>query len=67
MATDAAIRITVKFEGESLPIDDRNAILMAIESLAREKTGRDVRIYMDRLGDDSRLRTLMTPAERAKL
>jgi hypothetical protein len=34
MATDAAIRITVKFEGEP-PIDDRNAILMAIESMAR--------------------------------
>ena len=67
MATDAAIRITVKFDGEPLPIDDRNAILMAIESMAREKTGRDVRIYMDRLGDDSRLRVSMTKEQRDKL
>ena len=40
---------------------------MAFERLARERTGKDVRVFMDRMGDDSKLRNAMTPEQRAKL
>jgi len=59
--------VIVKFGGEQLPPDERNALLMAFERQARALTGRDVRVYMDRMGDDSKLRVAMTPEQRANL
>ena len=35
--------------------------------IIRERTGKDVRVFMDRMGDDSKLRNAMTPEQRAKL
>ena len=65
--TDKSYYITVRFDGDGLAIDERNALLMAWERLARERTGKDVRVYMHRMGDDSKLRVAMTPEQRAKL
>lgn len=65
--TDKSFHITVKFNGDGLAIDERNALLMAFERLSRERTGKDVRVYMDRMGDDSKLRVAMTPEQRGKL
>ena len=59
--------VTVKFGGKGLAMDERNALLMAFERLARQRTGKDVRVFMDRMGDDSKLRVAMTKEERAKL
>lgn len=64
---DKDYHITVKFGGDGLAMDDRNALLMAFERIARDRTGKDVRVYMDRMGDDSKLRVAMTPEQRAKL
>ena len=60
-------RITVKFAGDGLAQGERCSLLMAFERLARERTGKDVRVFMDRMGDDSKLRNAMTPEQRAKL
>ena len=65
MTTESKVRVTVLDDG--LAVDERTALLMAFERLARERTGKDVRVYMDRMGDDSKLRTMMTPEQRAKL
>lgn len=65
MTTESKVRVT--FLDDGLAVDERNALLMAFERLARERTGKDVRVYMDRMGDDSKLRVAMTPEQRAKL
>jgi hypothetical protein len=65
MSSEVKIRVT--FLDDGLEVDERNALLMAFERLARERTGKDVRVYMDRMSDDSKLRAAMTPEQRAKL
>lgn len=65
--TDKSYHITVRFDGAGFAVDERNALLMAFERLARERTGKDARVFMDRMGDDSKLRVAMTPEQRAKL
>ena len=65
--TDRSYHITVTFNGDGFGQNERNALLMAFERYARECTGKDVRVYMDRMGDDSKLRVAMTPEQRSRL
>ena len=57
------IPVTVKF-GENVP--DEGSILMAFEKMLRT-TGKDFRVFKDRMGDDSKVRQKMTQSERDKL
>lgn len=41
--------------------------LLELERTLRALTGRDVRVLKELMGDDSKLRVMMTPAQRAKL
>lgn len=46
---------------------DKGPFLLEVERLARRMLTRDAEVFTTRKGDDSKLRTLMTEAERAKL
>ncbi len=53
--------------GASFDVNARNSLLLAFEKLARETTGLPVEVFLDRMGDDSKLRNAMTPEQRARL
>ena len=60
------IRVTVKFE----PDDSRaeqGVALLAFEEALRKLTGADYRVFKSKMGDDSKLRVMMTPAQREAL
>ena len=60
------IKITVRFEPE--PSSEAQAVaLLAFERQLRQLTGLDCRVFKERMGDDSKLRVRMTPAEREHL
>jgi len=56
----------VKF-GPAIPSDLQGPLLLAWERLAREQTGLRVEVFKETKADDSKLRVMMTPAERARL
>lgn len=58
--------VVVKF-GKGVPADARGVALMAMEKTLRTATGERVEVFQEARGDDSRLRALMTPQQRAKL
>lgn len=58
--------VVVKF-GKGIPADVRGIALMAMEKGLRAVTGERVEVFQEAKGDDSRLRALMTPTQRAKL
>ena len=60
------IYVTVKFDaGVSNYCQARS--LLDFEKNLRKLTGLDVRVYKDKMGDDSKLRVRMTPEERNRL
>jgi hypothetical protein len=60
------ISVTVRFE-DGVPSLAQSEALMAFEKHLRILTKLDVRVFKDRMGDDSKLRMKMTPEERERL
>ena len=60
------VRVIVRFEG-TVPAPLQGVALLAFEKHLRKLTGLDCRVYKDLKGDDSKLRVLMTQAQRDKL
>lgn len=58
--------MVVKF-GDGIPLDDQGVALLALERHLRSLTKKDVRVFKDLKGDDSKLRVKMTFAQREKL
>jgi len=50
-----------------IPLDAQGPALLAFERHLRSLVELDVRVVKDLKGDDSKLRVMMTPAQRAKL
>lgn len=64
---DTKYHLTVKFEGAGFTHAERASLLMAIERLARERTGKPAEVYQPRVEDDLKPRRMMTAEERQKL
>ncbi len=60
------IKVTVKFD-EGMPPEKQGPALMEFEKKLRALTGLDCRVFKERMGDDSKLRVMMTPAQREAL
>ena len=60
------ISVTVRFS-EGVSAETQAQALFALEQYLRDWTGDDYRVYKDVMADDSKLRRLMTPAERERL
>lgn len=60
------LSVTVKFD-ENIPNNMQGEALLQLEKLLRKMTGWDVRVFKDKMGDDSKIRQRMTPNEREKL
>lgn len=58
------ISITVKSD-EEIPLEGE--LLLAMEELLRATTKLDIRVFKDKMGDDSKIRQKMTQEERNKL
>ena len=67
MIDSHACHVRVTFLGSGLTLDERNSLLLAFEKLARDRTHKPVEIFLDRMGDDSKLRVSMTAEQRARL
>ena len=65
MSKDHHIKVT--FLGDGFTFAERGTILLAFEKLTRERTGKPAEVFLDRMGDDSKLRTKMTPEQRKAL
>lgn len=60
------MQVVVKFPNEVL-VSVQGPALLAFEMMLRAMTGADVRVVKDLMGDDSKLRRLMTIQQREKL
>lgn len=60
------MNVTVKFD-EGIPDSVQGVSLMALEKHLRAITSMDIRVFKEKMGDDSKLRVRMTQAERDKL
>jgi hypothetical protein len=60
------LRVVVHFD-EAIPADAQGRALLAFEKHLRDLTKLDCRVFKERMGDDSKLRVRMTPAERERL
>lgn len=58
--------VEVKF-GADVPVDAQAVALLAFEKDLRALSGVRVEVFKQARGDDSKLRALMTPEQRAKL
>ena len=58
--------VTVKFP-QGVSLDHQGKALLCFEMILRAMTGQDVRVVKDLMGDDSKLRKLMTITQREKL
>ena len=63
---EQGLQVVVKFPKE-IPLAIQGEALLALEIKLRLQTGLDVRVVKDLMGDDSRLRVMMTPQMRDKL
>lgn len=63
---DPRLTVTVHF-GEDVPLDAQGPALLALEKHLRQITKLDVRVFKERMGDDSKLRVLMSQKERDAL
>lgn len=59
-------KVTVKFD-DGVPPEAQGVALMAFEKNLRKLTGLDCRVFKQKMGDDSKLRVLMTPEQRNAL
>lgn len=60
------IKVTVKFDGTVSP-EAQGAALLAFERHLRELTSADIRVFKELMGDDSKLRRMMTIKQRESL
>ena len=60
------LQVVVKFPPE-IPLAVQGPFLLAAEKQLRAATGLDVRVVKDLMGDDSKLRVMMTVEKRNKL
>lgn len=60
------IKVVVKFD-DGVPLDDQAVALFDFERHLRKLTGLDCRVYKYLMGDDSKLRVMMSKEMRAKL
>ena len=60
------LQVVVKFPAE-IPLAVQGPFLLDAEKRLRAATGMDVRVVKDLMGDDSKLRVMMTPQMRDKL
>jgi hypothetical protein len=60
-----ALSVVVKF-AEGGPSEAQGPALLEFEKNLR-KSGLDIRVFKERMGDDSKLRIMMTPAQREAL
>ena len=60
------LQVVVKFPAE-IPLAIQGPFLLNAEKSLRASTGLDVRVVKDLMGDDSRLRVMMTVEKRNKL
>lgn len=63
--SDPGLQVLVKFP-PGIPLDAQGPALLHFEQELR-RTGLDVRVVKDLMGDDSKLRVKMTPLQRMKL
>lgn len=61
-----SLHVLVHF-GADVPPETEGPALLAFEKHLRTLTKLDVRVFKERMGDDSKLRVKMTPAERESL
>lgn len=59
--------IRVKFIGNAMTYEQQCQLLLRIEIMAREISGKRIEVFQERRGDDSKLRAHMTAEQRAKL
>jgi len=59
-------KITVRFD-DGLEPQHEAVALMGFEKQLRALTGKDCRVFKERMGDDSKLRVMMTKKERDSL
>lgn len=60
-----ALSVVVRFP-DGVPSEAQGPALLEFEKNLR-KTGLDIRVFKERMGDDSKLRIMMTPAQREAL
>ena len=60
------LHVQVRF-GKEIPYAARNEALLNFERNLRRLTGLRIEVFQERRGDDSKLRAVMTPEQRAKL
>ena len=63
---EQGLQVVVKFPKE-IPLDIQGPFLLAMEKNLRASTGLDVRVVKDLMGDDSKLRVMMTVEKRNAL
>ena len=63
---EQGLQVVVKFPAE-IPLAAQGVFLLNAEKALRASTGMDVRVVKDLQGDDSKLRVMMTPAQRDNL
>jgi len=63
---EKGLQVVVKFPPE-IPLAVQGPFLLSSEQYLRARTGLDVRVVKDLMGDDSKLRVRMTLAQRDKL
>ena len=61
-----ALSVIVKFD-DGIPVEAQGPALLEMEKSLRKATGLDIRVLKNLKGDDSKLRVMMTPAQRDKL
>ena len=61
-----SLKVVVRFD-DGVPPEAQGMALLAFEKHLRALTGLDCRVFKERMGDDSKLRVMMTPAQREAL
>lgn len=64
--SEQGLQVVVRFP-DGVPLDVQGPAMLDMERLLRARTALDVRVVKDLKGDDSKLRVMMTPLQRAKL
>lgn len=60
------LKVIVTFD-DQIPPGAQGQALLDLEKGLRKYTGLDVRVFKERMGDDSKLRVKMTAAERERV
>ena len=63
---EAGLQVVVRFP-DAVPLEAQGQALLWFEHTLRTLTALDVRVVKDIMGDDSKMRRLMTIAQREKL